>query len=93
MSYRRGVLREEPYIECAICGFTLPLSEGVTHYKLGVLVDAKCADEMGAQEYREWVRITEQPQRSPQPVSDQGQVPGLGGWDTDPWDSGRGWDT
>lgn len=64
----------EPHIECNICGFELPLSHAVRHYKTKKLVDRKCADEIGAYELRALTRIrSEDGANSPQPVSGQGE--------------------
>lgn len=70
---RRRVYHE-PWIECSICGFEIPRSHAVRHYKTRKLVDAKCADQMDPADLRALVRTPmEGGDVSPQPVSDQGQ--------------------
>jgi hypothetical protein len=36
-----------PWIDCLICGFSIPRSEAVKHYKKGALVCLQCADVEG----------------------------------------------
>ena len=70
----------EPWADCDICGFTRPQSQLQRHYLTGRLVDAKCADQPGADDYRRWARQRAEARRhSEQPVADQGTVgPGAG---------------
>lgn len=60
-------------IECAICGFVVPLDDAVRHYKSRKWVDRKCADQMGAADIRARYPLpVEGGRNSPQPVSGQG---------------------
>jgi len=62
------------WIDCHLCGFTLPIGESVLHYRTKKLVDRKCADERSQLDYWEKFRMPVETRRtSPQPVQDQGQ--------------------
>lgn len=65
----------EPWADCAICGFSSPQSALRRHYRLGLLVDARCADAPGAEDLRRWAMRAREPGLSPQqPVSAQGEA-------------------
>lgn len=76
-------LTGEPWVECHICGFELPQSEAVRHYKSKRWVDRKCADDLGRDDWLAIRRMpVETPTQSPQPVNDQGgtSTAGFGAW-------------
>jgi len=64
------------WFECGICGEDFPQTEAIRHYKFGVLVDAKCADELAFTDYYDDLRLpdTERPNPTMQRVPDQGTV-------------------
>ena len=65
----------EPWFECSTCGFDYPVSQGVRHYKTKKLVDQKCADALGYDDYWQFVeRGRERDDPSPQRVTDEGSV-------------------
>lgn len=75
MSITKFPYRGEPWIECAICGFDIPRSEAVVHYKKKFLVDRKCADALAHDDYMELVRKgREREDPSEQRVSAQGEA-------------------
>jgi|SRR5215467_2304259 len=64
------------WFECGICGEDYPQTEAIRHYKFGVLVDAKCADELAFTDYFDDLRLPENERPNPtrQRVPDQGPV-------------------
>lgn len=69
----------QPWAECFICGLDFPQGDMVFHYRLKRLVDKGCADELGAADYRENMRLpaTEGEVKTMAPVTQQGQDPHL----------------
>lgn len=45
-NYDLNKVAREPWIDCDICSFSIPVSESVKHYKKGKLVCTQCADEL-----------------------------------------------
>ena len=72
----------EPWVDCHICGFSIPRSEAVRHYKSKRLVCQQDADERSHLDFMAELELP--PDRvtppSEQRVADQGPVPltGLG---------------
>lgn len=61
----------EPWLNCHICGFTVPMSESVIHYKKGRYVCQGCADNRThADEMENLQRPMEHTTISPQKVDD-----------------------
>ncbi len=64
----------EPWIDCAICGESLPRSRAMRHYKKGFLVDALCADALAHDDaMARLIRGRERPDPSEQVVRAQGE--------------------
>ena len=83
---RQRRLTGQPWIDCHICGFSLPLHEAVTHYRKRKLVCRECADDIAADDYRARVRIPDDgPRSSPQPVQGQGADGINSGFGTQPF--------
>lgn len=74
-----------PYIECAICGRAVPLSMAQRHYKKKFWVDARCADDISADDLRARVLPREDDTRSPQPVTGQGPDGASSGFGVEPF--------
>jgi len=64
----------QPWFECSICGLAFHYAERTRHYRTGLLVDSRCADEPTHHDYlQEYNPIeTEHTRISEQPVSGQG---------------------
>lgn len=64
-----------PWFQCSICGFDFPYAERSRHYKTGLLVDSRCADEPTHHDFfTEWNPFdTEYRRISEQPVQNQGE--------------------
>lgn len=73
-SINRGITGEH-WDECSTCGFAIPHSETVKHYKKGTLVCMQCADDRTHADNMEFIERREQTESSPaeQPVRDDGE--------------------
>jgi len=69
----------EPWIACHICGFEIPQSQAVRHFKSKKLVDRKCADQPSYTDLLEFFRMPEErTDFSEQPIPNQGSVTSVG---------------
>lgn len=70
-SYDFNRVMHEPWLNCFICGFTVPVSESVIHYRKGRYVCQGCADNRTQADNLEYVeRPLEHGNTSPQKVDD-----------------------